>query len=96
MLGGYHALTELSCHRRSWKNVDQKDESVSYASVTVQLLLRIPAVSVWLDWHRKRSAEQSCGKCAACVLWDSRMNFRDRSDQNSRSLWFRCSFSDAL
>ena len=76
--GGHHCLTELRLPVLS-----------SYAPVVVQLLLRLPAVSMWLTRHAEQcdiegGEERRAEKCAACALWMSRRNFKEASGPGAR------------
>jgi hypothetical protein len=76
--GGHHSLTELRVPVLS-----------SYVPSAVQLLLRLPAVSMWLAKHVEHcdinTHEVECAKnCVACALWSSRNNFNERSGPGAR------------
>ena len=83
---GQHALTELLSSRPCWIDGSQKSETVTYVTVCVQMLLRIPAVSAWLSWHdeRHRSGEPGGQRCVSCLLWASRLNFGQKSGPGFR------------
>jgi hypothetical protein len=61
----------------------------SYVPATVQLLLRIPAMSMWLKRHSENcnyganEAERS-GRCATCALWASHRNLKEPAREFGR------------
>ena len=70
--GGRHPLTGL-----------RVPHLCSYVPASLQLLLRIPAVSMWLAKHMDHcglgdSEAERSGRCVTCALWASRDNLRHR------------------
>ena len=54
-----------------------------YASCAVQVLLRVPAVALWLHAHAKhcesRSGDSSEARCVACALWATRLQLGSKA-----------------
>jgi len=76
--GGHHALTGL-----------RVPHLASYVPNAVQLLLRLPAVSMWLAKHAEHcemgsTEEGRSERCVTCALWASRRNFNERAGRGER------------
>ena len=76
--GGHHALTGL-----------RVPHLASYVPNAVQLLLRLPAVAMWLAKHAEHcemgsTEEGRSERCVTCALWASRRNFNERAGRGER------------
>ena len=76
--------------RTTWRTVGQlaprglaNAGQTCYASCVVQVLLRVPAVAVWLHAHANQcdglSGDGSEARCGACALWATRLQLGSKA-----------------